>query len=511
MDIYIKLVGPGSPLRLTTNAAADYLPRWSPDGRSIAFIRGKSDAEYDILTVPALGGPEQRLGSFPMRGSGPSYSLPSFSWTSDSKALVVSTTLLGSASNALVWFPLDGRPPRALTHPPASASDAVPAVSLDNRKIVFVRVAGAVTHLLVQPVSAAFEPEGDATRVEDGDIARIETPEWMPNGREVIFASRTTDASGTINRVGLDSGAKPYVVPGLGLGVSDAAVAAHGNRLVFVAGSADANFWEVDLATKTASMNQRLSSTFRDVFPQYSPDGKRVAFYSNRGGTPQVWVANRDGSQAAALTSMTGPVTGTPRWSPDGKQIAFDSNGTGDYQAYVMPAEGGQPRLISQDKPAFFTNWSRDGKWIYFTSKRTGEFQIWKVPAAGGEQVQVTRAGGTAPSESPDGKFVYYTKDSTPSPLWKMPVDGGPETQVVDDVFRANYVVTHKGVYFMPRDVERKTAIKYLNFATGAVTEIVKVPKRQDSGLTISPDGKTLMYSQVDYASRHLMLVEGFK
>ena len=56
-------------------------------------------------------------------------------------------------------------------------------------------------------------------------------------------------------------------------------------------------------------------------------------------------------------------------------------------------------------------SWSRDGRWIYFDSARTGEQQVWKIPEAGGDAIQVTRDGGFAPLESPDGKFIYYTKD----------------------------------------------------------------------------------------------------
>ena len=55
-------------------------------------------------------------------------------------------------------------------------------------------------------------------------------------------------------------------------------------------------------------------------------------------------------------------------------------------------------------------SWSRDGRWIYFDSARTGEQQVWKIPADGGDAIQVTRDGGFAPLESPDGKFIYYTK-----------------------------------------------------------------------------------------------------
>jgi len=111
------------------------------------------------------------------------------------------------------------------------------------------------------------------------------------------------------------------------------------------------------------------------------------------------------------------------------------------------------------------------------------------MPASGGEPVQVTRAGGTGPMESADGKTLYFVKDN--GGLWQMPVEGGEEKQIVTDVYRVNYTVTNKGIYFTPRDQRDGTSsVQFFNFATGAATQIVKVPKPLDLGLTVSPDGR---------------------
>ena len=65
---------------------------------------------------------------------------------------------------------------------------------------------------------------------------------------------------------------------------------------------------------------------------------------------------------------------------------------------------------------------------------------MWKVPAQGGAAIQVTRNGGGLPVESPDGKSLYFAKGDGATGPWKMPVEGGPETQVVKAVYRANFV-----------------------------------------------------------------------
>src|SRR6185295_297187 len=247
-------------------------------------------------------------------------------------------------------------------------------------------------------------------------------------------------------------GATPQLLSGIGPGAFSPAVSREGHHLAYAAGTVDSNVWAVDLNSKTSSLQRGLSSSFSDPFPQFSPDGKRVAFYSYRSGAAQIWVANRDGSQVQQLTSLGGTVTASPRWSPDGQQIAFDSNMGGEFQVYVMALDGGQPRLLTNEKSTWGPNWSHDGRWIYYASSRSGAYQIWKVQTQGGTPVQVTQRGGVWPTESPDGKTLYFTKETGPGGLWRIPVEGGQETLVLPEVFRANYAVTEKGIFFTARE-----------------------------------------------------------
>jgi ABC-type glycerol-3-phosphate transport system substrate-binding protein len=108
--------------------------------------------------------------------------------------------------------------------------------------------------------------------------------------------------------------------------------------------------------------------------------------------------------------------------------------------------------------------------------------------------------------------MVYFTKESGTEGLWKMPVDGGPETNVVPSVYRYNYAVTDRGIYFAS-DATRnqKASIQFLSFATGMATPILQVQKPLDLGLAVSPDGRTLLYTQIDSSARNLTLVENFR
>src|SRR5262249_1231680 len=137
-----------------------------------------------------------------------------------------------------------------------------------------------------------------------------------------------------------------------------------------------------------------------NLHPQYSPDGLRIAFASDRSGAREIWTCGSDGSRGAQVTSFTGPFfTGTPRWSPDSNQLAFESLVGGQPDIYIVDANGGVPRRVNPEGPhGRFPSWSHDGHWIYFSSLDG----IWRVPATGGKAVQLTRAGGRVAFESPD-------------------------------------------------------------------------------------------------------------
>jgi Tol biopolymer transport system component len=140
---------------------------------------------------------------------------------------------------------------------------------------------------------------------------------------------------------------------------------------------------------------------------------------------------------------------------------------------------------------------------------------VWKVLAAGGEALQVTHNGGATALESPDGKWLYYAKGDLPAStttLWKMPVNGGEEDQVLPAVFWRDFFPVKDGIYFipMPRGY-RKSSIQFLNFATGKVKVVAPMSGPPAEGLSVSPDGRFLLFSQADEAGSDIMLVENFR
>ena len=329
------------------------------------------------------------------------------------------------------------------------------------------------------------------------------------------------DVSGSASRYN-----EPQPLVALGENARMASISRRGHRLAYTSFSGHSSIWRIAAPGGSKTREEKsvgsvngdtpfIFSTRDDEAPEFSPDGTRIAFMSSRSGNGEIWVCDSDGSNPVQLTSFRGPDVTNPRWSPDGGRIAFDSDAEGkQFDIWVINAIGGKPKRMTTH-PANDGNpsWSRDGRWIYFDSARTGEQQVWKIPEAGGDAIQVTRDGGFAPLESPDGKFIYYTKALGDTSVWRLPVEGGQASKLIENLSDLrNLVIVSKGIYFVPQQgTALVCSIEFLDFATNHIKRVASFGKFLSSGLALSPDGRWILYTQVEQGGSELRLVENFR
>ena len=510
-DVYVKLVGSGEPLRLTSDTSDKASPVWSPDGREIAFIRRFPKGNNGIFIVPALGGAERRVGSITTTGV-------DLSWSADGRYLAF-VNYDKTGIEGLRVYAIDTGEQRALPAPRDSLGDRQPVFSPDGLSIAFVRTGSVFSDTDLWVIPAAG---GEARRITS-DHREIVGLAWTRDGHSLIFSSNRQGLP-RLWRVAVDvtgnaaaNGQAP-VEPVAAAGYNVLNPALSPTSLAFTEAWSNINVWRFE-AHAGAGATKVLASTRKQHSPQFSPDGARIVFAADRTGAEEIWVSDRDGRNPAQLTSFKGPPTGSPRWSPDGRFIVFDARPNRNTDIYVIAREGGTPRRVtSAPSRETVPAWSRDGKWIYFCSDRTGRNEIWKTPTDGGTEVQVTHNVGFEGIESPDGRYLYYSKGREPG-IWRMAlaVPGAAEEPVEELKSAGRYrswTVTPQGYYYMALEDGPYPTIYFFDSATRRKIALVSLQKPGDlnaPGLTVSPDGRTILFTQVDQRVRDIMVIPNFQ
>jgi Tol biopolymer transport system component len=226
-----------------------------------------------------------------------------------------------------------------------------------------------------------------------------------------------------------------------------------------------------------------------------------------------------DGSNPVQVTSF-GSRAAAPRWSPDGRSIVFSSSKGGDLSIYIVDAQGGEPRRAVET--GWRPSWSTDGKWIYFASKRSGSNQVWKVGIDGANPVQVTRSGGFELLESPDGKWLLYTKSEREPGLWRMPLAGRPEELLLRDVVAGTWNPIAGGILYARGSTEtspasyssERTVTRYW-LESGQSKLVGQISRFMGIGTAATRDGRYFLWTRIETrierSDSDLLLVENLR
>ena len=522
-DIWIKAVE-GDALRNLTNTpdVMEKYPQFSPDGQYIAFTR-YVQGRPSVFKVSALGGTEEMIADASEVAD----------WAPDGRSIVV-VAGVPKGRSGLVHHVLETGARRWLTDAPRSFVDLHPRISPDGTTVAFTRLGGGRSALFLVPLSG-----GEPVLVGDWNSGVIGAQTWTPDGREILVARPVTSGRRLV-RVKVGSREPEVPVAGIPHGSNSPAVSRLRSgstyRLAFVNGQQDVGLRLVDLQAPRAGDTITAHSPFCDASRmdapgRFSPDGRQVAFASDRGGSQQVWIANRDGSALRSVTQLQDATVSLGSWSPDGRSLAFDATIGDQTRIYLVPAGGGPvTRLTDGTASEIDAEWSRDGRWIYYSSNESGSSAIWKVPAGGGARTQLTTEVGFEPRESPDGRSLYFIDRprffgvGPISTLKRISVDGGSAEKVDVPVMPGAWDVTDSGIVFIfvpglggAQDFARAPdVLQIYDFAEGRVRTLGTLgfrvgPYGSSHFLKVSRDGAWAVASHVDRWDRDILIADRFR
>ena len=517
-DIFVKQVDGEALVQLTSTAVPEQAPAWSPDGRQIAFTR----AAEGIFVISPLGGGERKVAD-----TRAARLLKTMAWTPDGRSLIVSEMTSPVCASLFVISIATGQKTRLTSPPEPSIGDGWPAVSRDGTTVAFARYSQDTSANIYLVRVSGGEP-----RQVTADKASIFGLAWATD-TELVFSSNrsgssrlwriSTEASSTAPITELNIAGEDARFPSFSPSGSAAPTRLAYQRLVENLDIRQAEVvGEGTPQHALKSSHSFIASTKSEDHPRYSPDGTKIAFVSGRSGTQEIWLCASDGSNPVRLTSMGGPIVIGPQWSPDGRRIAFfaTTGPAGAYVTYVADADDGRPSRVTRTEGELeaLPAWSRNGRSLYLTSGRSGSLQIWKMPLDGEEPVQLTKGGGAEASESPDGQIIYYTKVAEIGPgLWSVPTGGGDEQRILESVWFGYWAVVRRGIYFIDFDVpsDARRPVRFFNFQSRQVTQVGTVENTvswsNTPGFAISPDGRWLLYTSLESTDADLMLVDNFR
>jgi eukaryotic-like serine/threonine-protein kinase len=431
-EIFVRpLTAGGRELQLTSDGSQNFEPAWSPDAKLIAFHSKKRGG---VWVVPALGGVAKQITEF---GSYPA-------WSPDGSSLVIQSSAIGDdlfamASGALLTTTLwqvsaSGGTPKQITKmgdPPGGHGS--PSWSPDGTRIAFTSYDPAGSGIWT------ITPDGLELKKVGPGIEAI----YAPDGRDIYFVSfGSNNLNFGLSKLRISETGEPVGVPievrSTGPNrIKRLTVSADGKKLAYTALSTISNLWSVLMRDNEGAgppVALMQDSSYRNSNPNYSPDGKRIAYHVSRvGGGEDIWLIDPDGKNLTQLT--TNPSDDLrPGWFPDGNQIAFQSYREGKVVFAAINVKTGVERSLFEPAQDFsFPRLSPDGKQIVFNSKKSGTTNLWVFSIETGAVRQLTfdqEAAGFA-TWSPDGKnLAFQIKRGDDTHVAVMPSAGGEIEQL---------------------------------------------------------------------------------
>lgn len=508
-QVFLSEIGTGTSVQLTRGESNVQDPVWSPDGRAVAFRRPFGEA-CGIYVISALGDNERRLRActayerdHPRGGLG-------LAWTPDGHALVFPARL--AAGQPLQLHRLDlatlETTPLSLPDDPRVA-DQLPRVSPDGKYVAFLRnQQAAIGDLYLQPLVAGATPR--RLTHEHGYIAALA---WTPDSEHLLISS---NRSGNFRYWQVPiAGGEPTWVSSLST-YDPGHLDVQGTQVAYEEWDYEINIYQVGPEAEDG-LRQQVASTQWDLHPAWSPDGRSIAFVSNRTGQFALWRAAADGSASLALAAFEEGFVGRPSWSADGERLLFEVRRGGHTTVYQMDARGGRAEpLLELEGLVHGPRWTPDEQAIVVAQQDlSGLWNLWQYPLGGGMPIQRTQEGGYYAQFSTDGQWMYFSRFRRGG-LFRQPREGGVVEAVIgaDELSHWGYWTLDAESLYLLWGEGDQLEILAQNLRNGARQVVQRFTPPGNIGyeptLSVSKDGAFLL-SMTTRIESDILIAEGFQ
>lgn len=484
-DLYTIPAGGGTPRQLTFHTAEDYLGDWSPDGRSLCFYSARDSRLPILYTLRVDDGRLREVTRDELALSSPSYS-------PDGNSLVYSRGSAGwarkgyrgSANSEVYSVSLTGEAvPRRLSDSPTS--EMWPLYSPDGKWVYFVADREGAGGLWKQPARG-----GKAVRVAQVPGLYLHYPCLSRDGKTLVFeadfslwsldlsARRPEPRRLTVTAAVRDEPREETQT--LTNGATELEVSPDGSQLALGLRG------DIFLVSSGGGDARRITDSQAQEYDfSFSPDGKRLTYVSERDANVDVFVYELETEKTQRLTTSPEPET-APVISPDGQQVLF-VRGINGRQLVAVPVAGGAEHVIAEG--AFFgmPRWSPDARWVAYTRRDAAALtNVYVRPVAGGEEINVSRWNGfnTEPVWSPDGRrLAFLSSRSGSMEIYTVDLDRHKSPSAAASVNSALPSGQSLPVTIDASGIERR------------VRQLVSEPAGSKGSMAFLPDGSRMIFS----------------
>jgi Tol biopolymer transport system component len=507
--LYVAPATGGEPQRLTHSAPPDLGrkapldldPKWSPNGRRIAFLRVPAGGlSYELRVIGANGEDERKVRDVLLP---PSFDV-SLEWMADGRSVLI--PMLDPETRFVSLFRVEVDDPGVTARPfLAGGFFNHPALSPNGRWLAYLE-----KHTLrVHQLGPDGMPTGEPRDVVEG--VELRSFHWSSDDRTLLFMNGTTNRVSSwdseTNAVDLVY-ASPVRIQAMAATWEESC----GPRAMLTIAGGQVELRSLALladGAKAAGPSQLIAQG--TVSPAFSPDGRWIAFGRSFEGAWDLWLMDASGQRMRRLTAFNAVGLREPSWSPNGQQIAFHARRKSIAEVFVLdidpeavmaravdaPPSVEPRRVVEVPFDLVAAQWSRDGKYLYVLRNVAG--RLLRVPAAGGELEDLFESD--AARMHPTEDRIYYNKrGGEPPGIFSRSLVGNPranrEHQVLTDtVAPSGWTVTERGIYYFARvKLGTPDVMRYFDFKKRRLSDLGPTTLLGFSTLRASPDGSRLIY-----------------
>lgn len=450
--LYVKDLASGSLRQFTDEAYQALSVAWSPNGKDLAYVRWTEGAECEIV-IHGLTEKKARV----LRDCAAFFGT-SLSWSPDGKSIFFTDQYWKQGPFRVFRVAAEGGEATALTDPPSqSLGDMRAAASPDGRYIAFQRtLAREVSNLFVLELGTGYLRQ---LTYSNSDISGIS---WFPDSRRILFLSGQ-EKQPLLWSISVDGGPAVQFLEAPQI-AQNLTLSRKGDILIFNRGHLDSDIWHQTL-NDTAAPQKIIDSPYFEAAPSLSPDGRRLAFVSDRNGERGLSLADSDGRNLTEFDDIALSPGTLIRWSPDSRGIVFVAAKGRFTQVFLFRPDKSELVQITSDASNHrWPSFSPDGQRILFSSNRTGDWEMWSKTLAEGTDKRLTFGGGETALEAADGSAMFYEK-SGESGIWRLDYASGNEEKIISEQMRRgntlHWEVRPGGIYYAELRPDGRRALRF--------------------------------------------------